>query len=159
MGSFFPLRLFAQVAVIGMVDSRISSKNYQKADRFLAKALRDELHLSPVSKEDLSRAILEHLAKDLKEEISAAMEHFYHFRFVQAERILEGRDDPEALKVKALISYSRGDEHQAADDLRKLLKIEPGAAFSERDFPPRLISFFRAIQKEGKVRADHGIVM
>ena len=144
------------VAIVGLQDSRIAPKHAARADRSLALAIKKAGSLIPVPEEGRDRAIDEILVRMLAEELNLATDHYYHFRFQEAERLLAGRDDPEALRLKGLIAFTDGDEKKAEQYFIRLLEIDPKAKLSVKDYPPRLVALFETLgrsQPKGSPRS------
>jgi tetratricopeptide (TPR) repeat protein len=138
----------SRVAILGLRQPGISTKYVAKADDAFSIILKKERTFTPVPDSEIKKGLEEVLSGILKEEIVRAQDHYYHFRFQEAERLLSARDDPEALQWKGLIAYSAGDEKKARHYLIRLLEIDPRAKVSVKDFPPRLVSLFEEVRRE-----------
>jgi hypothetical protein len=135
-----------RVAVVGLKDSRVASHHLARAAKALSEVLRKEASSDVVTEQEVENGIRDRLARLLRIETTVAQDRYYHFRYEEAERLLAGREDPEALQLQGLIAYAAGDEKRSEQHFIRLLEIDPEAKLSTKDFPPKLVSLFEKIR-------------
>lgn len=140
-----------RVAVIP-VFAASSSAYGKKPQKVLEEILQKEIKTTPVSKKEIVES-LEILTTILHEETQKAMDHYYHFRFREAEKLMEGRDDVEAIKVKLLIHQAEGNKEEVKRLCIRLLEKGWKTEKADPDFPPSLKSAFEEV-KQGPIRKD-----
>ncbi len=119
----------------------------QKTEKLLRQEIQKVTRSEVVIHQDhqMVRGVQESRGGD--EALRQSWEDYYHLRFAEAEERLQGHDGAEALKLKALLAYSREDRDGAMEILEKLLTILPEASLSEKDFPPGIRKIFSEIRK------------
>lgn len=139
---------FAQtVAVMGVADSRVSQQQLKKVGKVIEVTLRERSSLRVISQEIFQEAWETVFRKILQEENSFAMDRYYRFRYREAEGILGGRDDLDALQLKGLLAFAEGDERRSEHYWVQLLQMNPAASLSRENFPPRLVDLFEGVKR------------
>jgi len=137
-----------KIAIIPILDSQVLPKYIQKAEKAFEENFKKQASLSIVPLDEIEEGIEEVLKKKLSDEVNVASNFFYHFRYKDAEKLMEGREDLESLKLKMLIAYSKGNKESAEDFSEQIIAIDPGVKLSVKDFPPGLVSLFEKTRKQ-----------
>lgn len=146
-----------RVAFVALKDTGQESEILIRVGHSLENHLQKLYGFSFVPQEQVQRSLEEGLSGLMTEEVVLAQSQYYQFRFAQAENLLIGRMDEEALKWRALVSFSEGHQGRARFFLEKLLKNFKKVEFSSRDYPPRFVTFFKEVSK--KITKDGGSLL